>query len=65
MACKKGSPTTCNFDYSRPQTETVLLGNVAYRTSEKLLWDTKNLKATNCPEADRFIRRKYREDWTL
>ena len=65
MACKTGSPTTCNFDYSGPLTETVLLGNVAYRTGEKLQWDAKNLKATNCSEADQFIHREYRKGWTL
>jgi hypothetical protein len=43
----------------------VLLGNVAYRTGQKLQWDAKNLKATNCSEADRFIRREYRKGWTL
>ena len=65
MACKTGNPTTCGFDYSGPLTETVLLGNVAYRTGEKLQWDAENLKATNCPEADQFIRREYRKGWTL
>ena len=64
-ACKTGSPTTCNFDYSGPLTEAVLLGNVAYRVGEKLQWDPVNLKATNCPEADEFIRREYRKGWTL
>ena len=64
-ACKTGKPTTCGFDYAGPLTETVLLGNVAYRTSQKLQWDPENLKATNCPEADQFIRREYRKGWIL
>ena len=64
-ACKTGEPTTCNFDYSGLLIEHNLLGNVAYRTGKKLHWDPKTLKATNCPEADRFIRREYREGWTL
>ena len=64
-ACKTGRPTTTDFDYSGPLTETVLLGNVAYRVGEKLQWNAENLKATNCPEADRFIRRTYRKGWTL
>ena len=33
-ACKTGSPTTCNFDYSGAVTEAMLLGNVAYRTGQ-------------------------------
>ncbi len=64
-ACKTGSPTGCHFGYSGPLTETVLLGNVAYRVGEKLQWDAENLKAVNCPEADQFIRREYRHGWTL
>lgn len=64
-ACKTASPTTCNFDYSGPLTEAALLGTVAYRTGEKLQWDGANLKATNCPAADTFIRKAYRDGWTL
>ncbi len=64
-ACKTGAPTLCNFDYSGALVEHNLLGTVAFRTSQKLDWDPKNLKATNCPAADRFIRRSYREGWTL
>ncbi len=64
-ACKDGSPTTCNFDYSGALTETVLLGNVAYRTGEKLEWDAANLKATNTSKADKYIRKEYRKGWEV
>jgi hypothetical protein len=64
-ACKTGSPTTCSFDYAGPLTETVLLGNVAYRAGKKLQWDAENLKAANCPEAAQYLRREYRKGWTL
>ena len=64
-ACKDGSPTTCNFDYSGALSEAVLLGNVAYRTGKALQWDAKNLKATNCPEADQYIRKNYRAGWEV
>ena len=64
-ACKTGSPTTCNFDYSGSLSEAVLLGAVAYRLGQKLQWDGKALKATNCPAADALIRGTYREGWTL
>ena len=62
-ACKTGSPTTCNFDYSGPLTEAALLCNVALRTGEKLQWDAAAQKATNCPAADEFLRREYRAGW--
>ena len=64
-ACKDGSPTTCNFDYSGALTETVLLGNVAYRTGKKLQWDAAKLKATNCAAADKFVAKEYRPGWEV
>jgi predicted dehydrogenase len=64
-AAKGGKPALCNFDYSGALTEAVLLGNVAYRVGKKLEWDAGALKATNSPEADRFIRREYRKGWSL
>jgi len=64
-ACKGGPKPSANFDYSGPMTEVILLGNVALRTGEKLYWDGKNMKATNCPEADRFIHPEYHNGWTL
>lgn len=58
--------TTCRFEYGGQLTEAVLLGNVSYRAGKKKLeWDAKNVKVTNCPEAAQFIRREYREGWTL
>ncbi|NUQ61418.1 MAG: Gfo/Idh/MocA family oxidoreductase [Pirellulales bacterium] len=62
-ACKTGEPTLCNFDYSGALVEHNLLGTVAFRAGKKLQWDPENLKATNCPEADRFIRKTYRQGW--
>ena len=61
-ACKNGSATTCNFDYSGALTEAVLLGNVAYRAGKPLTWDAKNLKA-NEAEAEKFLRTEYRTGW--
>jgi predicted dehydrogenase len=65
QACKTGSPTLCNFDYAGALTETVLLGNVSYRTGKKIEWDTKHLRAKNCQEAEQFLRREYRRGWSL
>ena len=65
QACKSGEPTTCNFEYAGWLTEANHLGNVAFRTGKKLEWDAAALKATNAPEADRFIRREYRAGWKL
>jgi predicted dehydrogenase len=64
-ACKTGKPTSADFQYSGWLTEANHLGNVAYRTGKKLLWDAAKLRATNAPEADKFIHRQYRKGWVL
>jgi predicted dehydrogenase len=65
LACKTGTPTTCNFAYAGPLTEAVLLGNVSYRTGKRIEWDSEKLAATNCPEAERFLRTEYRKGWLM
>lgn len=64
-ACKDGSPTTCNFDYSGALSESVLLGNVAYRIGKPLEWDAKTLTVTNVPEAAKLISKEYRKGWEI
>ena len=71
-ACKGGKPGGSNFDWAGPLAEAVLLGNVALRaqlredlTRHKLLWDAPNLRITNLPEANQFLRREYRQGWSL
>jgi hypothetical protein len=64
-ACKGGPPAMANFSYSAPMTEAVLLGNVAIRAAEKVEWDSKNLRVTNFPRANQYVRREYRQGWKL
>lgn len=64
-ACKTGRPTGSNFDYAAALTIANHLGNVAYRLGRKLEWNPAALRATNCPEADRLIRKTYRAGWKL
>jgi hypothetical protein len=64
-ACKTGKPTTCHFGYAGPLVESNLVGVLAYRVGQKVEWDPVQLKAKNCPEADRIIRREYRKGWAL
>ncbi|MBN1359843.1 MAG: Gfo/Idh/MocA family oxidoreductase [Sedimentisphaerales bacterium] len=64
-ACKGGSKPLSNFDYSGPMSEAVLLGNVAARAGQKLEWDGPAMKVTNLPEANRWLRREYREGWSV
>ncbi len=65
-ACKDPSrKTACDFEYSGNMIEQMLLGLVAYRVGKKLEYDGATGKVTNCPEANEFIGRKYREGWKL
>lgn len=65
-ACK-GDPTPpcSNFEYSVPLTEMVLLGNLALATGKKIHWDAKRMKCKGVPEADPFIKPKYRKGWEI
>ena len=64
-ACREGTPTTCTFDYSGPLTETVLLGNVAYRVGRKLNWQAEALQVANNTAANALISKAYRSGWEL
>ena len=65
LACKGGEAATCEFGYSGPLTETVLLGNVAYRAGEEFTWDSENLKTKGSDKAQQLIQEDYRKGWEL
>ncbi len=65
-ACKGGAPASSNFDYSGPLSEMVLMGNLAVRfPGRRLLWDGEKMEVTNDSKANEYVRRTYREGWTL
>ena len=65
-ACKGGKPASSNFDYSGPLSEMVLMGNLAIRFPNRLLlWDGEKMAVTNDADANTYVRRQYRQGWTL
>ena len=64
-ACKTGKTTTANFDFAGRLTEVMLAGNIAVRTGGKLLWDGPNMTCTNIPQANEYVRCRYRKGWAL
>ena len=65
-AALNATETSDNFEYAGPLTEAVLLGNVATRLPGVLLeWDSAGLRLPGHPEAERFLRRDYREGWAI
>ena len=63
-ACRGGRAATCNFEYSGPLAESVMLANVAYRSKSYFEWDAKNLKSSES-EAQKYIRESYSKGWQV
>jgi len=63
QACKGGRPACSDFSYAARLSEFILLGNVALRTGQRLEWDAPGMRATNAPEADRYLREDCRAGW--
>ncbi len=65
-ACRGNGKTSAPFEYAGQLTESVLLGCLATRFPGKTLeWDSASLTFTNHPEANQFVRRRYRTGWEV
>ncbi|MBL9167952.1 MAG: Gfo/Idh/MocA family oxidoreductase [Verrucomicrobiales bacterium] len=62
-ACRSLSQTSGHFEFAAPMTEALLLGNVAYRTDRKLVWNARKMVASNLPEASEYVQHSYRPGW--
>lgn len=66
IACKGGPPASSNFNYGGPLTEVALLGVLAQRfPRQRLEWDAASLRIRNHPEADRWVRPRWRAGWDV
>jgi len=63
-ACKGEGPATCDFSYSGPLAETVLLGNVAYRAGG-FNWDAAGMSAGGNAAAQNLLKTEYRKGWEI
>jgi predicted dehydrogenase len=64
-ACKTGSRTGSDFSYAAPFSETVLLGNVAYRAGTAIDYDPATGRVTNDAAANRWLTKDYRQGWEV
>jgi predicted dehydrogenase len=62
-AAKGKTETSCPFEYAAKLTEVMLLGVVSLRAGRKLEYDGANMRITNVPEANAFLRREPRPGW--
>ncbi len=62
QACKDGKPedAQAGFAYSGPFTESLLVGNLAVLLQKRIEWNAQEMVASNAPEAEPLIRKKYR-----
>jgi predicted dehydrogenase len=65
-ACKGGKTKPGgNFEFEGMVTETLLLGNVAVCTGQKITWDRANMKANNSDLGQKYIKPERRSGWEL
>ncbi|MBI5770918.1 MAG: Gfo/Idh/MocA family oxidoreductase [Verrucomicrobia bacterium] len=62
-ACKGGPKTFQSFDIAARAAEFGMTGIVALRVGQTIEWDSANLKAKGCPQADRWIHLPQRKTW--
>jgi hypothetical protein len=59
----EGALPGSNFEYSSRLTEMALMGVMAQRTNTRLEYDAENMKVTNHPEFDVYIKEPVRKGW--
>jgi predicted dehydrogenase len=66
-ACKAHKPEDAKsgFWYAGPFVEALLVGNLAVRLQKRVEWDSVKMRSPNCPEADNYITKFYRNGWNL
>ena len=63
-AIKNDTLPLSNFEYGASLTEMAVLGCLAQRFNANLDYDSKNMKITNRPDVDRFIKPTVRKGWS-
>ncbi len=77
IAGYENGKTSSPFDFAGPFTEAILLGSLAVRSFQtkdedgrfsgrkRLLWDAKTMTVTNHDASNKFVKRDYRDGWSL
>ncbi len=62
-AAKGQAEASCPFEYAARLTEVMLLGIVALRAGRRITYDGANMRVTNVPQANDYLKREYRQGW--
>jgi hypothetical protein len=60
----EGPEPGSNFTYSAKLTEIIQLGVIAQRFNTRIEWDAVNMRITNQPELNTFVKEPVREGWS-
>ena len=63
-AIKDNSLPVSHFGYAAELTEMALVGVLAQRFAAKIEYDSENMKITNRPDIDAFLKEPTREGWS-
>lgn len=63
--CKGGPAATCDFAYSGPLAETVILSNVAYRVGHQFAWDAARMRTPGSDDVQPWLKHTYRKGWEI
>jgi len=64
-ACKGGDASCSDFSVTAPYAEWLALTAIAMHVPGKLEWDSKNVRFTNSPEANKWVKPYFRKGWEL
>jgi hypothetical protein len=64
-ACKGGDPSCSDFSVTAPFAEWLALTAIAMHVPGKLEWDSKNVRFTNSPEGNKWVKPYFRKGWEL
>lgn len=62
---KSRQPPVLNLEVGHRVSTLAHLGNIAYRTGHKIVWDEVNEKVVDDHDADKLVSVKYRKPWHL
>jgi len=60
---KGKAEASCPFEYAARLTEVMLLGILALRAGRRITYDGANMRVTNVPQANDYLKREYRQGW--
>ena len=60
-----GPEPSSDFDYAAQLTEVILLGSIAIRAGHRIEWDVENMRISNAPELNEWIKEPVRRGWSF